>query len=663
MRSYSSSSSSSGVFLVLLAVVLGLFAASGSAVPNWDISEIDGDGIDNDGDGYTDSEDTECGSHYEGFGKISVGGQGGTVYWVDPALGDPASGTDPHSGTHADPCSLRKALEVGAPRVIKFISGGTITLMGNITVREGTLTIDGFSAPPPGVTITHTDQYHGRILLAPSNGVHGHDYILNHFRLDDIYDQYPEHSVGWGLLTSDGDLSGNRMTEMIFDHITIRDDQNKFALWGHIENVTVSNCLFYNSPLAFLISFYGETYDLVRNNISVHHNVLAENDERNPQLRGWIRNLDYVNNVIYHWDYVNGGAGWGYGIRIKNEPGEDSIYANIINNYFYQANSAFTRALIYGWAPGPDYADGGPATKQPQGTVYTGSDMGQLWVAGNILPPQNVDEYSTISGPLPIPAWAQVTTTEATELYQFVPQVGTRYKDVRGQGVIDRVMAGIGPPVYGRYVFYNDSAFDGNDSGANASDDGAIATDKTALLPGGTATFANYTSYASGINGIMIDIPSLPGTPTASDFTFKVGNDSSPAGWATGPAPSSVTIRPGAGAGGSDRVTIIWADNAIEKQWLQVTVKATGNTGLSTPDVFYFANAIGETGNSPSDAEVTPTDEVGVRNNPHTLALDPAAIDDNCDFNRDRKVGPTDAIICRNNGTSGPTALQLISAP
>ena len=76
MRSYSFSSSSSGVFLVLLAVVLGLFAASGSAVPNWDICEIDGDGIDNDGDGYTDSEDTECGSHYEGFGKISVGGAG-----------------------------------------------------------------------------------------------------------------------------------------------------------------------------------------------------------------------------------------------------------------------------------------------------------------------------------------------------------------------------------------------------------------------------------------------------------------------------------------------------------------------------------------------------------------------------------------------------------
>ena len=217
--------------------------------------------------------------------------------------------------------------------------------------------------------------------------------------------------------------------------------------------------------------------------------------------------------------------------------------------------------------------------------------------------------------------------------------------------------------IEGRHVFYNDSAFDGNDPAANASDDGAIAPDKTALLPGGTAAFANYISYSRGINGVMVDIANLPGAPTASDFVFKVGNDSAPAGWATAPAPSSITVRAGAGASGSDRVSIIWADNAIANQWLQVTVLATANTGLAAADVFYFGDAIGETGNSPADAEVTPSDEIMVRDNPHTLANNPAAIDEACDFNRDRKVGPTDEILARNNGTSGPTALQLITVP
>ena len=40
--------------------------------------------------------------------------------------------------------------------------------------------------------------------------------------------------------------------------------------------------------------------------------------------------------------------------------------------------------------------------------------------------------------------------------------------------------------------------------------------------------------------------------------------------------------------------------------------------------------------------------------------VNPTDITNTCDFNRDRKVGPTDQIICRNNGTSSPTALKLI---
>jgi len=216
--------------------------------------------------------------------------------------------------------------------------------------------------------------------------------------------------------------------------------------------------------------------------------------------------------------------------------------------------------------------------------------------------------------------------------------------------------------VVGRYVFYNNSAFDGNDPAANAADDAAIATDKQALLPGQTATFANYTSYWRGINGVMVDIENLPGTPTVFDLLYNVGNDDNPDGWPCASTPISVTIRRGAGVGGSDRVTILWNDGAITNTWLRLTIKATANTGLSEPDVFYFGNAIGETGNSPSDAKVTPTDAIGCRNNPHT-SQNPAAITDAYDFDRDTHVGPTDEIICRDNGTNSQTALKLITVP
>jgi hypothetical protein len=221
-------------------------------------------------------------------------------------------------------------------------------------------------------------------------------------------------------------------------------------------------------------------------------------------------------------------------------------------------------------------------------------------------------------------------------------------------------------------VFYNRSAWDGNDAGANASDDNAVAPDKTALLPGGTATFAHYTSYSRGLNGIMVDIAGLAGTPTVSDFGFKFGNDNTPAGWSIAPAPVSVTVRVGAGAGGSARVTLIWNDNnldgvvdaneAVAKQWLEVTVKATANTGLAADDVFYFGNAPGEAGDTTANAIVNPADELLARANPRNF-LNPAPLDFPYDYNRDQRVDPADQLIARANQNNFLSALKLITVP
>lgn len=216
--------------------------------------------------------------------------------------------------------------------------------------------------------------------------------------------------------------------------------------------------------------------------------------------------------------------------------------------------------------------------------------------------------------------------------------------------------------VTGRYIFYNNSAWDGDDPLANAADDGAIAPDKQALLPGQTATFANYTSYSRGINGVIVDMDSLTGVPTASDFGFRVGNDNNPAGWAAAPAPVSITVRSGEGFSGSDRLTLIWADNVIEKQWLQIGVLATSTTGLAVHDFFYFGNAVGESGNSPFDAQVDMFDVLGAHNNPRTF-LNPAPIDFDYDYDRDRRVNAIDELIATNNQTTFLTRLKLITVP
>ena len=182
---------------------------------------------------------------------------------------------------------------------------------------------------------------------------------------------------------------------------------------------------------------------------------------------------------------------------------------------------------------------------------------------------------------------------------------------------------------------------------------------KTALLPGQTATFNNYTSYSLGINGIMVDFDHLPGTVTAADFEFKMGNTTTPDTWMPAPAPLSVTVRQ---VNGIDRVTIIWADNAIQNTWLQVTVKATANTGLAQNDVFYYGNAVGESGNSATNTLVNSADDVGARLNPRT-PFNPAAIDNPYDYNRDRLVNSADQVIPRYNATTPWTMLKLITAP
>ena len=217
--------------------------------------------------------------------------------------------------------------------------------------------------------------------------------------------------------------------------------------------------------------------------------------------------------------------------------------------------------------------------------------------------------------------------------------------------------------VAGRHVFYNQSRYDGNTALPNANDDGAIATDKVALLPGQTATLANYTSYSRGINGLMVDIAGLAGSVTAGDFEFKVGNSNTTSGWATLATAPTVSIRAGAGAGGSSRVTLIWPNSAIVKQWLQVTVKANGNTGLATPDVFYFGNAIGEAGNSAAEARVTISDEVAARNNAYSGSVTPTPITSKWDYNRDGSVSVQDQTLARNNQTTTATRLQLITVP
>jgi hypothetical protein len=221
-----------------------------------------------------------------------------------------------------------------------------------------------------------------------------------------------------------------------------------------------------------------------------------------------------------------------------------------------------------------------------------------------------------------------------------------------------------------RRLFYNNSKYDGNNPAVNSADDVALASDKSALLPGGTATFANVSSYSRGINGIMLDLAGSHPSITAADFTFTIGNNNSPSTWAAAPSPLSVTVRAGAGLGASDRVEIIWADGAIINTWLQVIVAANANTGLpqkagypaGQADVFFFGNALANSGlgDTATMATVNTTDELGARNNPASL-FNNIPLTNLFDYNRDGVVNTTDQLLARNHPTSAGNVLRYLS--
>jgi hypothetical protein len=162
--------------------------------------------------------------------------------------------------------------------------------------------------------------------------------------------------------------------------------------------------------------------------------------------------------------------------------------------------------------------------------------------------------------------------------------------------------------VLGNRLFYNNSKFDGNNGAIDASDDAAIASDKVGYNGTGTATFSNVSSFTRGITGVMVDLASGIGSHglinlTSGDITFKVAPTSFVADsynqlstWTTFSSETAISVRMGVGTGGSDRVEITFANNAIKNTWLEVDVHAGGNSGLSADDIFYFGSAAGDSG-------------------------------------------------------------------
>ncbi len=309
----------------------------------------------------------------------------------------------------------QKGIESAMNRIVVFDTAGTIIVDSELRITVNNLTIDGATAPEPGITIKKSALMMTILSIVKS----AENVIIRHLRLQGWWDPGDGNE---GNVPGTMYFDGTNINRVVLDHITTRNAYDSgLDIWGAVRDVTIQYCLIANSYHPQTISHYPSPF-YTRRNISIHHCIYAHNYERNPQMRALTRNIDYVNNIIYDWNW--------YGIRIKNkwQPDEPKVTANLINNAFIPGTGRRSWALVYGQDPGRDEKDDGPESPLPQGTVYTLSDMDSLYISGNLLPKENEDQYSTISEPLPIPEYAQVTTYDVSALADsVVPYVGTQY--------------------------------------------------------------------------------------------------------------------------------------------------------------------------------------------------------------------------------------------
>jgi hypothetical protein len=220
--------------------------------------------------------------------------------------------------------------------------------------------------------------------------------------------------------------------------------------------------------------------------------------------------------------------------------------------------------------------------------------------------------------------------------------------------------------VVGRYVDYRGAWADDNPdrsprSAPAVSCSADVDCQKEPLLPGQTASFRNYTSFVRGINGAVIDLADAPGMPSREDLQFRVSGRE-PGSWEEAPEPQRVASFADGGGEGIVRLHILWEDGAIMDRWLEITLLPGPRTGLHRPDVHYWGNAVGETGDDPKKTAVDQGDLSAVILNANDF-LDPAPLSSPYDMNRDGQVDGTDVAIVRDHWKSADESLPLLTAP
>jgi pectate lyase len=283
----------------------------------------------------------------EGFGTRTIAGRGGKVIEVSSLEDD-------------GPGSLRAALDDPEPRTVVFRVGGTIELQSELQILHPFLTVAGQTAPGGGICIQ-----------GAGITIQTHDVLIQHIRVRPGNEGpvEPDINDAFSLL---GDPAGNGGAyNVVLDHVS--------ASWGEDETIST----WYGAhDITISWSIISEALDESRHrkethsaglligdssyNVSVHHNLLAHNDFRNPLISEGGTH-DIVNNIIYNWGVLPAEI-------IDNDA---NTFLNFIGNYFI---------------PGQDTQAG------PFEILFPGGNP-KIFVEGNLGPHrlnENIDDWALV---------------------------------------------------------------------------------------------------------------------------------------------------------------------------------------------------------------------------------------------------------------------------
>lgn len=409
---------------------------SGTNSDDWGPAESSGgDPTVGDGDSTTDDGQAEDGGtdtgdpprpgevELEGYGTQSTFGEGGDVCVVTTLA-------DSGPGSFRD-CVVNRDTEDGNPtaRVVTFDVGGEIVPLSDIRVRQPFLTIDGLSAPDPGITIAKAgDGTDGEFAINtwPANNTCGHDVLVQGIRFRGVWTRDTEaHSQNAATIAIDGEDLALCLRNVVLNRITVIDAQDSGGdIWGSAADVTVQYS-------AFLYSLHPNTYshapggvaDQQRERISNHHNLYAYIHERGPQIRGDIRDSNFEQNIMHSWSAFGFGGGYAFRVRCRDGSCPSGINARL--NHFTAGGSDESTGLVLGEQVG----NGGD---EPMIAP-------ELFMEGNWLPDANVDEGAAVAQ-FPRSPGAEITTVAPEDLVdQVVPHIGVPYRVAEESAVFDEV--------------------------------------------------------------------------------------------------------------------------------------------------------------------------------------------------------------------------------